>query len=67
MEIKTDLIVDHENIMFSNKVNRFEVIDNKGRSYVKHVVKDLSFQIQDDGTTIKVFLQYEDEEEICID
>ena len=67
MEIKTDLIVDRENIMFSNKVNRFEVIDNKGRSYVKYGVKDLSFQIQDDGTTIKVFLQYEDEEEICID
>ena len=67
MEIKTDFIVDDEDIMFSNKVSRFEVIDNKGRAYVKYNVKDLSFQIQDDGATIKVFLKYEEEEEICID
>ncbi len=67
MEIKTDFIVDDEDIMFSSKVSRFEVIDNKGRAYVKYNVKDLSFQIQDDGATIKVFLKYEEEEEICID
>jgi hypothetical protein len=67
MKLTTDMIIDDEYIMFGDKVTRFEVIDNKGRSYVKHGVKDLSFQIQDDGTTIKVFLQYEDEEEICID
>ena len=45
MEIKTDFIVDDEDIMFSSKINRFEVIDNKGRAYVKYNVKDLSFQI----------------------
>ena len=67
MKLTTDMIIDDEYIMFGDKVTRFEVVDNKGRSYVKHGVKDLSFQIQDDGTTIKVFLQYEDEEEICID
>jgi len=67
MEIKTDFIVDDEDITFSSKVSRFEVIDNKGRAYVKYNVKDISFQIQDDGTTMKVFLKYEEEEEICND
>jgi len=67
MKLTTDMIIDDEYIMFGDKVTRFEVVDNNGRAYAKHGVKDLSFQIQDDGTTIKVFLQYEDEEEICID
>lgn len=37
-------------------VNRFEVIDENGRSYSKHNIKiDLSYQ--DEGKTLKVFVK----------
>jgi hypothetical protein len=38
-------------------VNRVEVIDAKGRSYVKYGVTGIEFSLQDDGKTLKLFLQ----------
>lgn len=41
------------------RVNRVEVIDNDGRVYVKYSVKGISYQLQDAGQTLKVFVDYE--------
>ena len=49
------------------QVNRVEVIDNKGRSYVKYNVKDVVYQLQDNDKTLKLFVRYEEEEEIMND
>jgi len=46
---------------FSN-VTRVEVIDNNGRSYTKNWVDKVEMQLQDDGKTLKLFVQYDDEE-----
>ena len=48
-------------------VTRVEVIDNNGRSYVKYDVVATSTSLQDDGKTLKIFVTFEEEEEICID
>lgn len=40
-----------------DKVTRFEVIDRFGRSYSNWNVEDVKFSLQDDGKTLKVFLQ----------
>jgi len=50
-----------------SNVSRVEVIDNNGRSYVKTNASKVRFQLQDDERTLKVFVEFEDEEEICID
>ena len=42
------------------KVNRVEVIDNDGRSYTKLGVKSVSYQLQDDQRTLKLFVEYEE-------
>lgn len=39
------------------KVTRFEVIDNDGRSYTKHNIKNVELSLQDDGRTLKVFIK----------
>jgi len=49
-----------------SKVTRVEVIDNKGRAYTKWDVNNVELQLQDDERTLKLFVQYE-EEEISID
>ena len=49
------------------KVNRVEVIDNKGRAYTKYDVTEVSYVLQDGGQTLKLFLTYEEPEEISID
>jgi len=48
-------------------VTRVEVIDNDGRRYVKYNVTDVELSLQDDERTLKVFVSYEPEEEICND
>lgn len=50
-----------------SRVSRVEVIDNKGRAYVKHDVQEVSYVLQDNGRTLKLFLTYEEPEEISID
>ena len=50
IELKNDVI-------YLNEVTRVEVIDEKGRSYIKwdrNFIVQLS--IQDDGKTLKIFL-----------
>ena len=56
-----------EELQRMKKVNRFEVIDNDGRKYVKHGVTGVEFSLQDEDETLKVFIKYEPEEEISID
>jgi len=56
-----------EYITFGDEITRFEVVDNKGRAYTKYGVQELKFQLQDDGRTLKAFVQFEEEEEISID
>jgi hypothetical protein len=43
-----------------SRVNRVEVIDNDGRVYVKYDVKGVSYQLQDSGQTLKLFVDYEE-------
>jgi hypothetical protein len=57
--------VDNTTVSFP-KVTRVEVIGN-GREYVKYGVRDVWASVQDDGRTVKIFIEYDDEEEICND
>jgi hypothetical protein len=43
-----------------SRVDRVEVIDNQGRAYVKLGVQEVSYTLQDDGRTLKLFLAYEE-------
>lgn len=38
-------------------VTRIEVIDADGRSYTNHKVQNLVLSLQDDGRTLKVFIE----------
>lgn len=57
--------VDDTTVAFP-KATRVEVI-GKGREYVKYGVRNAWASIQDDGRTVKIFLEYDEEEEICND
>lgn len=49
-------------------VNRVEVIDNiRGRRYVQHNCTLVGASFQDDGKTLKIFVEYQPEEEISND
>ena len=39
-----------------DKVTRFEVIDEKGRSYVMYNITQILYSIQDNGRTLKLFI-----------
>lgn len=43
--------------MNTSKITRFEVIDENGRVYVRHGVS-LEVYLQDDGKTLKVFINH---------
>lgn len=51
-------IHDGEELAAMKNVNRFEVINSEGRSYVKYLNKDerVKFSLQDDDRTLKVFI-----------
>ena len=51
-------IFDGEEFEKMKAVNRFEVIDENGRSYVKYLDKDegIKYNLQDDDRTLKVFI-----------
>ena len=57
--------VDDTTIAFP-KVTRVEVIGN-GREYTKYGARNVWASVQDDGRTVKIFLEYEPEEEISND
>ena len=42
-----------------SRINRVEVIDNDGRVYTKYNVIGVSYQLQDDCQTLKLFVDYE--------
>jgi hypothetical protein len=43
-----------------SRVNRVEVIDNDGRVYTKYNVTGVSYQLQDDCQTLKLFVDHEE-------
>lgn len=45
------------------EVNRVEVIDENGRSYVKYNCNNVKICLQDDGYTLKLFLDKENKDE----
>tara|TARA_Y100001937_G_scaffold55127_1_gene75981 strand:- start:377 stop:526 length:150 start_codon:yes stop_codon:yes gene_type:complete len=45
------------------KIKRIEVIDNNGRQLVRNNVTAVQFDLQDDGGTLKMFIDYEAEED----
>jgi ABC-type Fe3+-citrate transport system substrate-binding protein len=51
-------IFDGEELQRMKSVNRFEVIDDTGRAYVKYLDKDerIKYTLQDDDKTLKVFI-----------
>jgi hypothetical protein len=51
-------IGDGEDYQAMRGVNRFEVIDDKGRSYTKYLKDDerVRYMLQDDNRTLKVFI-----------
>ena len=57
----------YDTIHLAYPITRVEVIDNNGRSYVKHNVERVWLSLQDDMKTLKVMVTFEDDEEICID
>ena len=57
--------VDDTTVAFP-KVTRVEVIGN-GREYTKYGVRNVWASVQDDGRTVKIFIEYEPEEEISND
>ena len=44
-------------------VNRVEVIDENGRSYVKYFCNNVKMCLQDDGYTLKLFLYKENKDD----
>lgn len=51
-------IAEGEELQRMGQVDRFEVIDETGRAYAQGIgkVKRIKFQLQDDGCTLKVFI-----------
>ena len=51
-------IYDGEELQAMKNVTRFEVIDDKGRTYVKYLKDDdrIKYSLQDDDRTLKVFI-----------
>jgi hypothetical protein len=40
-----------------DNVTRVEVIDNHGRSYTHYNAESVQYSLQDDGKTLKIFIQ----------
>ena len=51
-------IFDGEELQKMKRVDRFEVIDDRGRAYVKYLDKyeGIVYELQDDDRTLKVFI-----------
>jgi hypothetical protein len=44
-----------------DNVSRLEIIDSKGRSYVEYGIVGMTFVLQDDGRTLKIFVTADEE------
>lgn len=51
------------NIKNYNNVSRLEIIDDKGRSYLKLGVTGITFDLQDQGKTLKIFVSNDADQE----
>jgi hypothetical protein len=50
-------LFDGEELAKMRGVNRFEVIDENGRAYTRHLdVKNVKFVLQDEDNTLKIFI-----------
>jgi len=38
-------------------VNRLEIVDETGRAYCNYYVEGMTFSVQDDGKTLKIFVK----------
>lgn len=54
---------NHDNVNKYENVNRLEIIDDKGRSYIKLGVVGMTFDLQDQGKTLKLFVSSDVEQE----
>jgi len=54
-------MTDSEIVAAYQKITRFEVIDQHGRSYVNYMDarENISYSLQDDNRTLKVFITRE--------
>ena len=66
VDIPADQWVEYDTAISFPKVTRFEVIGN-GREYVKYGVRNVWASVQDDGRTVKIFIEYDVDEEISND
>lgn len=46
-----------------DNVNRLEIIDDRGRSYIKLGVTGMTFDLQDQGKTLKIFVSNDADQE----
>lgn len=53
--LKNSIINTTLDLTYKN-INRIEVIDNKGRSYVNYNVNKINLDLQDSGKTLKIFI-----------
>jgi len=61
-EFEQDLFDNGPEIKLPAAVTRVEVIDNTGRVYANHGVTEAFYQMQDDGCTLKLFVNWGDSE-----
>lgn len=59
-KMKADANWLHETAKKFVGVNRVELIDNQGRVYVQYNVEEVQLHLQDDGRTLKIFLEYDE-------
>jgi hypothetical protein len=54
---------NYDNVNKYENVNRLEIIDDKGRSYINLGVVGMTFDLQDQGKTLKIFVSNDAEQE----
>ena len=56
-------LYDGDKLQAMKKVTRFEVINDKGRTYVNHLNEDqrVKYSLQDDDRTLKVFIDSQED------
>lgn len=59
-------VYDSEDLQSMKNVNRFEVIDDTGRAYVKYLKdnESIKYSLQDDNRTLKVFITKDESKNI---
>ena len=42
----------------TSEVTRVEVVDEEGRKYVRHNIENVDLSLQDEGKTLKIFINW---------